>query len=490
MGNDRERKLVSRRKFLSITATGASTLLLAACGGNATTANPTTAQPGANADAGTTTAVEETPAAAGGDVAAEATEVPTPTPAVLGTGGQKVTFWHGLAGADGATFVQMLGTYAQEKPEYSISSELYSTWDVLYQKLPTATAAGTPPDLAIMHSWAIQQFTNQGIIQDADALFFAENLVPKNEFNESLLQTISYEGKTMAVPFDNHGFINWINTKVIQDAGLDPNALPKNGEEFIPWAKKIVVDEAGKHPDEEGFDPERVKIWATHTTWIRFTQPSTIWQFGGDIIGPDGKTSMLDDPKSIAAVQYWNDLIFKHHVVPPWGGGVAENDLFRSNSIAFMWNGTWSLNFFRDNPEAAEVMRPDFVNSFAPDGKQAVRFDSHMLIVPTGVESEKLQGAKDLIVWLSNNGEAWAQSGQVPARTSVQGKETVQGIPSVKVASDQFSKFGRAGQSHPSINEVVQASEAAWSASLAGTTPPEQAMKDADAQIEAVLARG
>ena len=33
MGNDRERKLISRRKFLAATAAGASTLALAACGG-------------------------------------------------------------------------------------------------------------------------------------------------------------------------------------------------------------------------------------------------------------------------------------------------------------------------------------------------------------------------------------------------------------------------------------------------------------------------
>lgn len=386
--------------------------------------------------------------------------------------------------------VAMLGQYAQEKPEVTISSETYA-WDLFYQKLPTATAAGTPPNLGMMHSWAIQQFATQGILQDADTIFFGPGLIPKDDFNPGLIEAISVEGKAQGVPFDNHGWINWVNTKVIQDAGLDPNNLPKNGTEFIEWAQKIVVDENGKHPNEDGFDPDRVKVWATHTSWQRFTVPSTIWQFGGGLFSEDGKQSLLNDPKTVAAVQYWQDLITEHRVVPPAVPGVATPpDLFKTNSIALMWDGTWSLNFFKDNPDAAAVMQPQFLNSYAPDGKQAVRFDSHMLVVPTGVEAENLQAANDLIVWLSNNGETWATSGQVPARVSVQGKQSVQDIQSTATAAKEFGEIGRPGQTHPSINEIVTTYEAAFSGVLSGTTPAQQAMDEAHATVQSILDRG
>jgi len=118
-----------------------------------------------------------------------------------------------------------------------------------------------------------------------------------------------------------------------------------------------------------------------------------------------------------------------------------------------------------------------------------VRFDSHLLVVPTGVEGEALEDAKDLIKWLSDNGETWATSGQVPARLSVQNKPSVQEIPSGKVAAAQFKEIGRPGQSHPDINEIVTIYEAAFSASLAGTTPVEQAMNDAHTQVQAILDR-
>lgn len=479
MSSDREEKIVSRRRFLLLAAAGFGSVALAACGGSSSS-TPSSSEAPAPADSAAEAPAEEAPAAE-----APAAE---PTPAVMGSGSQKITFWHGLGGADGATFQQMLTTYAGDTPDVTISSEVFSDWNVFYQKLPTATAAGTPPDLGIMHSWGIVQFATQGILQDVDTLFFDTKVLPKDDFNPTLIEAISYEGKTQAVPFDNHGWINWVNTKVIQDAGLDPEKLPTNGTEFIEWAKKIVVDDNGKHPDEDGFNPDRVQVWATHSAWLRFTIPSTIWQFGSDMF--EGKTSLLNSEKTIAAVKYWEDLIFTHHVVPPAVPGVpSPGDLFKSNAIALMWDGTWNLNFFKDNPDANAVMKPMFINSLAPDGKQAVRFDSHMLIVPTGVEGADLEAGSKLVKWLSDNGETWATSGQVPARLSVQQSPAVQAIPSGAVAAEQFLKFGRPGQSHVAINEIITAYEAAFSASLSGTTPAEQALNEAHTQVQGILDR-
>jgi len=386
----------------------------------------------------------------------------------------------------------MLQEYSATKPEIQISSETYD-WGVFYQKLPTATAAGTPPDMGTMHSWGIPQMASQGIVQDMDALFFTPGIIPKDDFPANLIEAVSVEGVTMAIPFDNHGWINWVNTKVIQDAGLDPNALPKNGTEFIPWAQQITVDEAGKHPNEDGFDPDRVKVWAIHSAWQKFSLGSTIHQFGGGIFSQDRKTSLLNDPKTVAAVQYWYDLIFTHRVCPPAIPGVAgPQDLFKTNSIALMWDGTWNLNYFKDNPDALAVMKPMYINSLSPDGKQAARYDSHMHAIPVGVEDPGLSAAKDLIKYLSDNGETWANSGQVPARLSVQAKPAVQEIESVKVAGEQFAKVGVAGEgaSHPAINEILQAYEAAFSGILSGTTPTEEALNEAHTQVQGILDRG
>jgi ABC-type glycerol-3-phosphate transport system substrate-binding protein len=78
--------------------------------------------------------------------------------------------------------------------------------------------------------------------------FYETTGIGKDQFNDVLIDQISVEGETMAVPFDNHGWLLWVNEKAIEDAGLDPAVLPANGAEFIDWAQQITTDVNGNIP--------------------------------------------------------------------------------------------------------------------------------------------------------------------------------------------------------------------------------------------------
>jgi multiple sugar transport system substrate-binding protein len=477
---------MTRREAMQFMAFGAAGVALAACSA------PTPTAPAAGGGAAPTSQPAAAPAAptpkpAGG--AAAPTPVPTPDVAQIGQGSKTVVFWHGLGGADGKTMQEMLKQYASAKGDTAVRSETYD-WDVFYQKLPTSVVAKTPPDMAIMHDWGIRQFATQGIIQPADDIFYSTGLVPKNDFNQSLINTITIDGKTMAVPFDNHGWGLYYNTKLIADAGLDPNSLPKNGDEFLKWAYKLTTDENGKHPDETGFNPDKIKVWAHHPSWIRFSQPSTMWMFGGGIISDDGKKSMLDSEATIAAVQYWWDLMYKHHVAPPAvPNATSDNDLMKTNSLAFQWDGSWNLNFYKDNPDLAKVVKAARLNSLAPDGKQVAKMASHMLVIPTGVSADAMARAKDLIKWLSDNGKTWANSGQVPARLSVQQDPSVQEIWSVKAFAEEFKSIGKTDVPHVSASEIQTTWEQAVGGALANTTPVKDALSQGSKALQAILDR-
>lgn len=219
--------------------------------------------------------------------------------------------------------------------------------------------------------------------------------------------------------------------------------------------------------------------------------PSTMWQFGGGIITDDGTKSLLDSEQTIAAIQYWYDLMYKHRVCPPAVPGTPSGgDLYKTNSLAFWWDGSWSLNFFKDNPDVEKVTKAGFLNSLAPDGKQVAKMASHLLVIPTGVKDDGIERAKDLIKWLSDNGKTWATSGQVPARLSVQQDPDVQSIWSVKAFAEEFTKIGRTDVPHKSITEIVTAWEAAVSGALANTTPVKESMSEGSKAIQAILARG
>lgn len=371
----------------------------------------------------------------------------------------------------------------------AVRSEAY-VWDVFFQKFPTAVAAGTPPDMAIFHAAEVPQMTSQGLMMPLDDVYAAQN-IPADDFVKPVMDVITIEGKKMAVPFDNHGWTCFVNTKVVKDAGLDPEKLPANGEEFIAWAKQITVDESGRHPDEDGFNPDKIKVWAHWYTWPRFTVPSTWYQYGGGPFDPKTNRATLNSAESVAAIQYWHDLMYTHHVVAPALPGVPwAGDVYKTNSLAIMWEGTWSLNYFKDNPDVAETTICVPLNSLAPDGKQGQKIDAHIFCIPTGVQQDGVERASKLIKWLSDKGAAWATSGQIPARLSVQQDPIVQEIWSVKASAAAFQKFGRTDYPHKAFIEIQTAWEAAVSAALANTTPLQEALDAGNQQIQSILDRG
>ncbi len=332
--------------------------------------------------------------------------------------------------------------------------------------------------------------TSQGLMMPLDDVYAAQQ-IPKDDFVKAIMDVITIEGKTMAVPFDNHGWTCYVNTKVIKDAGLDPENLPQNGTEFIDWAFKITVDESGKHPDEDGFNPDKVKVWPIWYTWPRFTMPSTWFQFRGGTFDSKTNKATLNSAESVAAVQYWHDLMYKYRVVAPalpgvpWGG-----DLYKTDSLAIMWEGTWMLNYFKDNPDVAEHTICVPMNSLAPDGNRGQKIEAHIFCIPTGVQSDGVERASKLIKWLSDHSADWATSGQIPARLSVQQDPQVQSIWSVKASAEAFQKYGRADFPHKAFIEIQTAWEAAVSAALANTTPLKEALDTGNQQIQSILDRG
>jgi ABC-type glycerol-3-phosphate transport system substrate-binding protein len=405
---------------------------------------------------------------------------PTPIVNAFGTCDDPLILWHGLTGTDGAVFAVLLEKFVADNPGVCLRSEGIP-WDTFFQKYPTAVAAGTPPDMVIFHAAEVNQMASEGLMLPMDDVIFSDGTLNKADFNPSVIENISFEGQTMAVPFDNHGWLLWYNVELIENAGLDPENLPQNGTEFIEWAQKLTTDVNGKHPTDEGFDKDNVEVWAHEFTWPRYTIPVTLWQFGGDVTDTEGTQCLLDAPESVAAIQYWHDMMYKYYVAPPAvPGRMWAGDLYKNNRLVFMWEGTWTGGFMADNPDVAAKTRTAYINSLAPDGKQAVKLDSHIMSIPTGVDEDGVAKAKVLMTYLANNGAFWATSGQVPGKIEVQQQDDVQAIASVAMAAQQFNEIGRTSLAHKSFIEIQTAYETAVGSALAS----------ADADVEAELQAG
>jgi ABC-type glycerol-3-phosphate transport system substrate-binding protein len=475
------------KSLLSVTLALVFVASVVGCGATPTAA-PATVAPATAAPA-TAAPATAAPATAAPATAAPVVE-PTPILNSFGNCDDPLILQHGLTGTDGAVFATLLQTFSDENPDVCLQSEGYP-WDTFFQKYPTSTAAGNPPDMVIFHAAEVQQMASEGLMTPLEDIMYADGTIKKTDYNPTLIDQITVDGKTMAVPFDNHGWLLWYNKSLITAAGLDPNNLPKNGAEFLTWAQKLTTDVNGKHPLDAGFDPSNVQVWAHEFTWTRYTEPTTLWQFGGGVLAADNKTVILDSPESIAAIQYWHDMMYKYYVCPPAvPGKMWAGDLYKIDRLVFMWEGTWTMGMMLDNPDVWAKTGVNFINSLAPDGKQAVKFDSHVMVIPAGVDADGIAKAKILMTWLAKNGAAWAKSGQVPANIAVQNSLDEATYPSVVMAARQFAAIGRTDMATKYFIEIQTAYETAVGNALASADADVAAALKAGAeQIRTIMAR-
>jgi multiple sugar transport system substrate-binding protein len=91
-------------------------------------------------------------------------------------------------------------------------------------------------------------------------------------------------------------FSLYINTQHFREAGLDPDKdYPKTWDETLAIAKKLTKTDGGKIT-RQGFH-----FILINPTWVQFNFEPLVHQFGGDIVGPDGRC-VMDGPAGVKAL--------------------------------------------------------------------------------------------------------------------------------------------------------------------------------------------
>lgn len=360
-------------------------------------------------------------------------------------------------------------------------------WDTYFDKLTTSLVAGDPPDLFLLHHQELPQFARLGVLMPTDDMFdTAGGPLPADDFAQPIFDATLYNDQRYGVVIDNHGWGMWVNNDLFEAAGLDSTVPPANAQEFIDYATALTLDANGKHPNEDGFDPENIVQYGTTVSWMKPTFLSTLWQFGGDLISEDGTTATINSPEGVAALQFWYDLIYTYHVAPA-PAGFDNWQSFAAGKLGMIPEGTWFRNFLvLENPDINWT--PWGMPQWG-DVQQATWVSSHVLYFPATLSGEKLDAAKRLATFLSDQGLYWAQSGQVPARISQQQALDPEIFPSNIVIGQAFQDFGIPELPSAYSIELVQAFEPEIDSALNNLKTVEQALADANDRIQGILDR-
>lgn len=213
----------------------------------------------------------------------------------LGTGEIEINFWSGLGGPDGQSMTDLVTGFVEENPDVKINYQILG-WGTFFDKLSAAIVAGSGgPDLMTLWHSVVPQYALTGHIMPVAEQMFNLGMLDKDDFSTALLDSVTFDGEVYPVPFDNYGSGLYVNTHLLERAGISFDDPPENGEEFLEYVRRLTWDENGNNPGDEGFDAENIAVWPLSIGWNRVTVTPALYQWGTDVVTPAPEAEVLID---------------------------------------------------------------------------------------------------------------------------------------------------------------------------------------------------
>jgi ABC-type glycerol-3-phosphate transport system substrate-binding protein len=106
-------------------------------------------------------------------------------------------------------------------------------------ELQADVATGNVADLANLCLSGLRQFIEAGVAQPIDDLVASDPSFDVGQYSEAALEPFRYEGKLYGLPNAASVTIVYYNVGLLNDAGLDPDALPETWSDFREAARRL-----------------------------------------------------------------------------------------------------------------------------------------------------------------------------------------------------------------------------------------------------------
>jgi sn-glycerol 3-phosphate transport system substrate-binding protein len=389
-------------------------------------------------------------------------------------------------GGDAAGIIQrMTEAYVAENLGVTINAVYTGSYADTTTRAITAARGGNPPQLAILLS--VDMFT----LIDEDIILPWDDFIPEAEraeflggFYPAFMRNSQTGGQTWGIPFQRSTPVMYFNRDAFRAAGLNPDAPPDTWDEMVEMGRALTLRDAAGNVTQWG-----VRIPSSgFSSWLFTGLVASNEQDG--LANDAGTEVYFNTPAVVGALEYLVSLSRDHGVMEPgildWG---ATPRAFLDGQAAIVWTTTGNLTYIRTNStfDFGVAMLPANVRRGALTG-------GGNFYLFKGSSQEQLQAAVDFVLWATAPAQAaqWSiDTGYVAPRPDTWETEAMRAyaaaVPGALVARDQleFAVPELATYQGPQITRILNDNIAA---ARVGEKPPAQAIADAQAAADAILA--
>jgi multiple sugar transport system substrate-binding protein len=294
---------------------GGAAILVSACGG--TTATPSTVAPTTSAAA----------------PASQPATSPSAAPSDAGYTGPEATISYSIWGDPQEIKNQqaIVDAFHAKVPQITVKVTV-SDWEPYWDKLQTSIAGGDAPDVFAMDGPLFPDYQTRDVLLDLKPLIERDGYDLGQLADQAVADFTTPDGQ-FGLPRDLNVVALYYNKKMFDTAGIPYPDDTWDWDKLVAVAKQLTLKDASGKTTQWGFYTESTDM---ENYWSEL-----VWQSGGDIISADHKTSLVASDQAAAGLQFLQDLIWKHKVMPDAAITDALGDAFEQGQAAMEANGSW-----------------------------------------------------------------------------------------------------------------------------------------------------
>ncbi len=379
-------------------------------------------------------------------------------------GGNTVVFWEFWPREQ---IQPVLDDFKKAHPEITVEVQQL-TWSDGPQKITAAVASGTVPDLCELGSTQFAQYASAGALRDLTPL--ADSL--RDQYRA--WDMVTYQQHVFGLPWVVGSRALYYNKVLFARAGLDSTKAPETWSEFADAAAKVQALGGDIHGNALNAGERLI--------FVKKFMPFA-WGNGGDVLSSDNTRSLVNSQQNLDALKFYlslkpSSMVQRQEIL---------DQAFMEGKIGMNLSGPWLLNKIpTDAPNlrygVGLVPRPN-----SPDGTHASFMGGELLVF--FAKAKPNPAAMTLARFLISAeaaGKIAHAARFVAANVGAENDPYYTTHPEEGVFARQMAT-ARALPAVPQWGDIEDALTTSLDEAILGSTPAEDALRNADEKIAAIL---
>jgi multiple sugar transport system substrate-binding protein len=228
-------------------------------------------------------------------------------------------------------YQEQIPLFQQKYPTIKIIDEGFTGEDY-YQKVTVMAAGGSLGDVmwTSVGGGGIYNLIVQKILAPLDPIVAREKF-DLGQYYKGCIDGLKRDGKLYALPFKSHPGVSllYYNQTLFEQRGGGVPDRSWTLDRFLDAAKRVTQG------DVFGYNPATSQ--KTILTFVR--------AFGGELLDPEGRKSLLNSPQAIAAITWMYEAFQKHRIAPTPSQASQEGGVDRMFVNGKLASGKWGTSF-------------------------------------------------------------------------------------------------------------------------------------------------